>query len=76
MRAEADRCRYLLRRALNSQIPLGGLTALVELRGLLNSIEMALVTSAREKGATWGEVAEVLNITRQALHARLRGQAP
>lgn len=67
-----DATRNLLRRAENLELPLLGLSALVDLRERLEDLELAAIRSAREKGATWDEIAETLGVTRQALHQRLR----
>jgi len=44
-----------------------------ELRGRLKTFEGQLVGNARDRGATWEEIAEVLEVTRQAAHARFGG---
>ncbi len=67
-----DATRNLLRRAENLELPLLGLSAIVDLRERLDGLEVAAIRSARQKGATWDEIAETLGVTRQALHQRLR----
>lgn len=67
-----DATRNLLRRAENLELPLLGLSAILDLRERLDDLEMAAIRSARDKGATWDEIAETLGVTRQALHQRLR----
>lgn len=67
-----DATRNLLRRAENLELPLLGLSAILDLRERLDDLELAAIRSAREKGATWDEIADTLGVTRQALHQRLR----
>lgn len=72
MGVSRDATRNLLRRAENLELPLLGLSAILDLRERLDALELAAIQSAREKGATWDEIAETLGVTRQALHQRLR----
>jgi hypothetical protein len=63
----------LLRRVQRYQeLPLAALQAIAELRPQLAELEQAAVRTAREKGATWEEVATALGITRQAAQMRFR----
>lgn len=64
----------LLRRAQNAELPFAALPAIRELRDYLDSLETQIVLLAREKGATWDEIAEAMGITRQALYQRMRNR--
>ena len=44
-----------------------------ELRGRLKAFEAQLVGRARDAGSTWEEIAEVLEVSKQAVHARFGG---
>jgi hypothetical protein len=69
--------RPLLRRAENTELSLGSLEAIAELRRRLDRLEHEAVLSAREKGATVEDIAEALDLTPQAVYYRLRnGQGP
>jgi predicted transcriptional regulator len=70
--------RPLLRRAENTELSLGSLEAIAELRRTLDRLEHEAMLSAREKGATMEDIAEALDLTPQAIHHRLRndGQGP
>jgi hypothetical protein len=46
------------------------LDSLAEMKETLKQVERAAVEEAREQGATWSQVAEALNVTRQAVEAR------
>jgi predicted transcriptional regulator len=52
---------------------LAALQAIAELRPQLAALEQAAMQAAREKGATWEEIATAMGITRQA--AQMRFQA-
>ena len=56
------------------EIPLGALQAQRELKSFLDALQMTTIDEARRRGATWEEIAEVLGLTRQALHGRVRRQ--
>ena len=64
--------------ALASPDPRVGLRAVAALRQLLEQLEALQVDNARAKGWSWQEVAEILGVSRQAVHkkhaARLRGR--
>lgn len=64
----------LLRRAQNTQLPFSALPAIRELRDHLDALETKIVLLARDKGATWDEIAEAMGITRQALYQRMRNR--
>jgi len=66
----------LLRRAQRYQeLPLASLQAIAELRPQLAELEQAAVQAAREKGATWQEIATAMGITRQAAQMRFRASS-
>ena len=66
----------LLRRAQRYQeLPLAALQAIAELRPRLAELEQAAVQAAREKGATWEEIATAMGITRQAAQMRFRASS-
>jgi DNA invertase Pin-like site-specific DNA recombinase len=71
MRAPADP-KILLKRATNDELPMGALAALQELRKVLDDLEYAAIVSARSKGATASEIADVLGVTRQAVYLRMQ----
>lgn len=64
----------LVRRAQNKELPFSALPAIAELRDYLSTLEMELVAYARDKGATWEEIAGAMGITRQALYQRMRNR--
>ncbi|WBQ06547.1 hypothetical protein [Kribbella sp. CA-293567] len=50
--------------------PAAGLAAVVALRRLADRIEDSQVEQAMRAGWSWSEVAEVLGVTRQAVHKK------
>jgi DNA-binding NarL/FixJ family response regulator len=64
----------LLRRAENTELALGSLEAIAELRRQLDRLEEEAVLSARAKGATVEDIAGALNLTPQAIYYRLRNR--
>lgn len=50
--------------------PRVGLAAVASLRALLESLEELQVASARHKGWSWQEIADVLGVSRQAAHKK------
>jgi hypothetical protein len=60
----------LVRRARNLELPMGALFAMAELRDRLRDAEAVAVQAARERGASWEDIAHALGVTRQALHQR------
>jgi hypothetical protein len=66
--------RSLLRRAENTELSVGSLEAISEIRAYLNELEKLSMLSAREKGATVEDIAEALRLTPQAIYYRLRNQ--
>ncbi len=61
-----------LKRAENSDLPLLALSAVAALRGSLDELELTHIDSARDKGASWEDIASAMGITRQALQQRLK----
>jgi DNA-directed RNA polymerase specialized sigma24 family protein len=52
--------------------PRAGLRAVRALRRLLEQLEASQVRSAREAGWSWQEIADVLGVSRQAVHKKHR----
>jgi DNA-directed RNA polymerase specialized sigma24 family protein len=50
--------------------PRGGLEAVVALRRTLEALEAAQVENAFVAGWTWAQIAEVLGVSRQAVHKK------
>jgi DNA-directed RNA polymerase specialized sigma24 family protein len=50
--------------------PAVGLRAVRALRKLLEQLEASQVASARAQGWSWQEIAEVLGVSRQAVHKK------
>lgn len=53
-----------------------GLKAVVALRKLLETLEALQVGSARRQGWSWQEIAEVLEVSKQAVHKKYAGRWP
>ena len=66
------RYRKAMFRVRSSNEPLVILDALAEMQEVLKDVERAAVDEARAQGATWSQVAEALNRTRQAVEQRFR----
>lgn len=64
--------RALLRRAENTELSLGSLEAITEIRAYLDELERMSIASAREKGATVEDIADSLKLTPQAIYYRFR----
>jgi hypothetical protein len=64
------RYRKAMFRVRSSNEPLVILDALADMQAILQQVERAAVDEAREQGATWSQVAEALNRTRQAVEQR------
>jgi hypothetical protein len=62
----------LLRRAENDQLPLQALTAISEMREELDRLVDSQIQNARERGASWTDIAEAMGVTRQAVQQRAR----
>jgi hypothetical protein len=65
----------LLKIAQNRELPLAALQALTELREELASLELDHVHNARQKGASWEDIAQALAISRQAVQQRFANGA-
>jgi DNA-directed RNA polymerase specialized sigma24 family protein len=50
--------------------PRTGLRAVAELRRLLERLEALQVDNARTRGWSWQDIAEVLGVSRQAVHKK------
>ena len=61
------RYRKAMFRVRSSNEPLVILDSLAEMQDILHQIERAAVEEARAQGATWSQVAQALNRTRQAV---------
>jgi hypothetical protein len=59
----------LLHAALHEE-PANALTALLELRQLLDQLEHEHALALRQRGRTWSDIARLLGITRQATRER------
>jgi hypothetical protein len=64
------RYRRAMFRVRSSNEPLVILDALTEMQDILRHVERAAVDEARAQGASWSQVAEALNRTRQAVEQR------
>ena len=53
-----------------SEDPSEGLRAVAALRRLLERVERIHVQSARDRGASWQEIAEELGVSKQAVHQK------
>jgi hypothetical protein len=73
--AVAASLRDLTRRVENYQpFPLTALEAIAAIRRHLVDFEFAAISAARERGATWGDVADALGISRQGAQVRFSKQ--
>ena len=64
------RYRRAMFRVRSSNEPLVILDSLTEMQEILQQVERAAVEEARAQGATWSQVAEAMNRTRQAVEQR------
>jgi hypothetical protein len=65
--------RSLLRRLQShADFPLEALGAVVQIRRELETVERDAVATAREKGATWDDIAAAIGVTRQAAYQKHR----
>jgi hypothetical protein len=70
---ELARSRALLRRLESYEsFPLEALESVIHLRRALDTIETRAVEIARERGATWDDIAEAAGVTRQAMYQKHR----
>ena len=75
---QADRqCRYdamseatKLAGAAGSKDPMVGLRAVASLRLLLEQLEELQVSNARDQGWSWAMIANVLGVSKQAVHKK------
>lgn len=56
--------------AADTASPAEGLRAVVALRRLADTLELAQVEAALRSGLGWPEIAEALGVTRQAVHKK------
>ena len=56
--------------AASSKDPTIGLTAVRSLRVLVERLETLQVQNARQQGWTWEQIAQLLGVTRQAVHKK------
>ena len=54
--------------------PLTGLEATVQVRAELERLEAVLVRRARNRGATWAQIAAALGVSKQAVHKKYAGR--
>ena len=59
--------------AASSRDPEVGLTAVRALRTLVERLEALQVQNARDQGWTWEQIAQLLGVTRQAVHKKHAG---
>jgi len=60
--------------AADSSDPRTGLRAVAALRRLLEQLEVLQVDNARMSGWSWQEIAEMLGVSRQAVHKKYAGR--
>jgi predicted transcriptional regulator len=56
--------------AAGSEDPSVGLTAVRSMRVLVERLEALQVRNARDQGWTWEQIAQLLGVTRQAVHKK------
>jgi len=56
--------------AAGSPDPRVGLRAVLALRRLLETLEILQVSNARKQGWSWQEIAEALQVSKQAVHKK------
>jgi hypothetical protein len=59
--------------AASSRDPAVGLKAVRALRALVERLEALQVDNARDQGWTWEQIAQLLGVTRQAVHKKYAG---
>ncbi|MGK5548515.1 helix-turn-helix domain-containing protein [Streptomyces sp. URMC 127] len=70
---ELDRL-VMLAKAPETVDPIEGLRAAHDVRREMERLEAVLVRRARTQGRTWAEIAEVLGISKQAVHKKYGGR--
>lgn len=60
--------------AASSPDPRVGLRAVVALRSLLEKLEILQVINARDQGWSWQEIADALQVSKQAVHKKHAGR--
>ena len=60
--------------AASSRDPMVGLRAVAALQRLLEQLEELQVQNARDQGWSWQEIAEVLGVSKQAVHKKHAGR--
>jgi len=63
-----------LARSTGGDDPLAGLDATVRVRREMERVEAVLVRRARNRGSTWAEIADVLGVSKQAVHRKYGGR--
>jgi hypothetical protein len=56
--------------------PRAGLRATLALRRLADSLEALQVDNARRRGWSWQEIADALEVSKQAVHKKYAGRGP
>lgn len=62
--------------AAGSTDPRVGLRSVLALRRLLETLEVLQVDNARRQGWSWQEIADALDVTKQAVHKKHAGRPP
>jgi len=62
----------LIRRAQNTELSLGSLEAIAEIRAWLDDLEKEAMKSARQKGATLEDIAKALRLSTPTIWNRFR----
>lgn len=75
MRDLGQRLCDLIQQAVHAEEPEASLAVVVTLRQDLDAFEQTQVARARRRGASFGDIARVLGISRQAAHRRYRDLA-
>lgn len=70
---ESDEVARLAQRTVDDD-PIEALAAVAELRKALERQEAVLVRRARTQGRSWAQIAEVLGVSRQAVHKKHGGR--
>jgi len=62
--------------ASTSRNPAMGLRAVAALRRLVEQLEDLQVENARKQGWSWSDIAQVLGVSKQAVHKKHSGHVP